>query len=1235
MARFRASLNLTTASNKRYTDEVGFGGVDYASPRMSVTSGHALDELNYMYRDGAVQKRYGLEIYDNPQVNSYYYPVSMKDYIVKSDETFTDPSDVSKNCLEADDAIYNIWYFNGYIIINQGGVLFRTTYNDFTQKNKTTMIAFKNTYGIVVDRIHNIYIHYTFQLPKKRLNAFVSGDKLYILTGEYLLCLEVNDGVDKLYALTEKGNPYVPTTTLGIIQAEAETAGTRQTYEQPNMLTDLRINGCVSDATNRDSDTLTRTFTLDSDATSLEEIHISTSSFPYSNHGTYNEKITTLQNSKKAENTFYLPMCGQSSYYKSYTDDGNANRNYILMMKESETLDFSLLDIVMKDGSTRSFVQSVLAPSIAMNGEEPESQKIVPTGTDYDKYNGSEQTDYIRETPDSTGYYVRIFGNTDGLATLGTECKPTSGDLGVIWGRDCFLNSDGGFYNSYRVIIYALENDGKTWDYCCFSLVVTTDSFEYQTDGYGKTDVNDFVGNIIIVEHDTQFDRYGRIPLALLAPLGKTIQTNDGEDIQLQEKAGLYQGKSIIVGESTITPNFIGKYHTDEVTLVGVSYETVLASVKQSKKTGVFSKTTYPFNSLEDNQKGYLLIDKDDDSDEKLIYGYYLVEDNLFSQIVLLYEWQSTSIGESDIEVKFHADKYADKKGDINKCTFGILFGTKGYKNRLFVSGNSDKPTYDWHTDDGEDNDGFDYFPETSVAHYGTDTAVVGYGVVSDGKLLVVKEATDREPTIYYRTATYSTATSEDGSTMADAIGSSVYTESYPMTQTNSHIGGLDSHLFADFNGDSLFVDNLGRIVGLDNEGTTYDNQRVASSRSSLIDTKLKAISRSNIKNNCLLASIGDELYYFTPNATYYSNYNDSYGWYPLGIENVISICHMPTDEGETTLFGTSDGRIMEFMKGRFTDNERYPLFYGDVSFVLKYNATTKVGKYVITVSDDVAKRINEGGFTGIMSFYEQPMAKIVKGTTDFAKTTDGRIAFRLPNSPRYLYDGMTISYIAGGSKYSKAIVNAVIPDDVGLDYYEGYDWFAIEGSDYSVASGKSLFVYYPLNQGNRVEIARLDGNSLVLRINGAEFDEFDYSTLSITDSNFCIMRETPVKATYITAPYLSSGLGYRKVVDSYTIVSDMGCENELYVKSITNNVTLSEVMEKESYSVGSQVDYSGIEYDKIDYTRYDLPHTQTLLARFYGSFLAFSLASPKATNSTLTRISYLYHYAGKTYGKS
>lgn len=1289
MANFRANLNLSSSSNKRYTDEIGFGGVDYANPRFSVASNHALDEKNYLYRDNAVQKRYGVDKLDLTIELDYYCFI----YLDPKNDVVIDGSDytgTSTNYKQVKDKILNIWYFKGFVILNIDGVLFYSSSKEnlLQYGNLTPLGEYYKAVTSTDNVTRNAFATMRLSSKGKPLSAFESNGKLYILTGEYMYVLEYktetlldedNEEYENdyfyLYALTEKGEPYIPTTTLGIVQNESTGYATRQTFEQPNLLTPKRKNGCVGGVENADTDTTgLYTYALDTSAKSIDKIEIAdTSAIPWSNIGTYS----------------------QYDYYNQNTDTGFAfprleqSFRCISLDSKSYEIDLSQFKVITKDGKAlgkSNKLDYAEIPALHVRTFTDSNQfMVVPSNDLYAAFvdlEGGSGFSKSKAEYEEGKYYVAIIDL--GAATT-SNCSAESVCMSK-WGE--YFNEGvteakknqmvyyslvyPNIYNKYvlqasryyQILLYAKIDNQIQWG----TIFINTFGGKKGFSAREKTstvDPYDYVGNIPFSTMDGDSVTYAwNLGIAYLT--GRMPENVVSLD-ELYFKVGNWAQT-----QSSFTLPPLSEEYSEFLTLYTRDYAE--AFIDYSKKHGWLAVHNLPFSK----NGGCLLVNKQGlKSESPTIYGYATKENGVYNSVVLFEQYKPSVEGDSNITITFTAYGEENNKDDINKCTFGIMYGTQGYKNRLFVSGNADNPTFDWHSADGTDND-LDYFPSDSVCKYGQSGEVTGYGVVSDGKLMVVKKYDGKNPTIYYRTATYTAKTDDYGKALTDNGGNSMYDEVYQLTQTNSHIGAISNRQFTDFNGDSLFVDNDGRIVGLDNEGTTYDNQRVATTRSALIDPKIKPYK----SEDNYLVSYGNELFYFCNNKCYYTYFDTNYEWFVLDFgndiegnkENVIDSCYIDDE----LLFITDQGCIFRYNKtfadklftsiGTYTIKEvetnLHQIIFKDTTKKLilngcKYIENINENKYTYREYDGLNSTNKTHKFSkdGFMAYIgaDKNIAEsyklnelIMREETDGYylyedKTNTGKFSI-IPNNAYYIwthnnqYTGdilvfkefirfeaaelTTDEIIKLGSNTRKLKMNAYSGDKANLKIF---------------INNKQQWVLMKRMEDNPTLVYNEKYDSFFICEGTNEYNNIEYENVDVGVTSFGakITRYEPVYASYITAPYLATSLAYRKALDSYTIMSDTSEENEIYLRMATNEVTLDDVMKKTYNAVGKQVDYSAIDYDYVDYSRYDLPHTQTLLARFYGSFICFSLFSPNAKNSTLTKINYLYHYAGKTYGKN
>ncbi|HPX85006.1 MAG TPA: hypothetical protein PLR16_07080, partial [Bacilli bacterium] len=299
----------------------------------------------------------------------------------------------------------------------------------------------------------------------------------------------------------------------------------------------------------------------------------------------------------------------------------------------------------------------------------------------------------------------------------------------------------------------------------------------------------------------------------------------------------------------------------------------------------------------------------------------------------------------------------------INKCRIGILFGSNNATNRLFVSGNPDVPNADWHTSeinttnvDGEilkTNGDFSYFANESIMYYGeTDNAVIGYDIVSNDKLLVLKSKSDKEKTVYFRTPTLLRAMDASGNVMTDINGETLYQEEYSLVKGNNSNAGISPHTIVNFNGDTLFVDADKQIVGLDVEGIVGDNQRYANTRSKYIDNRLAKLDLSNAKlwtnNKYLFLSIPN----FGLFATHFTATSEGqYEWWYLTSHDYTTFIEID----DVIYFGNDNGVFGKLFNGIYQDVER--VFVGKAQSIL---ATLSEGDETITIDANLMVELDE-----------------------------------------------------------------------------------------------------------------------------------------------------------------------------------------------------------------------------------------------------------------------------------
>lgn len=233
-------------------------------------------------------------------------------------------------------------------------------------------------------------------------------------------------------------------------------------------------------------------------------------------------------------------------------------------------------------------------------------------------------------------------------------------------------------------------------------------------------------------------------------------------------------------------------------------------------------------------------------------YKYFINTNTIYFEN----EIENLNINNANITVKYKVASNDYKL--IDNCTFGVMYGAGGNRNRLFVSGNPEYPNVDYHTSrrnvysttndaDLLDNQDLTYFSAFDYCEYGTtNTAVTGYQIMGDGSLLVLKEKSETEPSVFFRDSTYQT----DNNT-------SFVTEAYPLRVGNigeGSVKGLKGSI-KNLNNDIVFVspNGLFGISATVSAGMLASDYKYAYSRSRIINNKfVKDIRESTNIATCL-----------------------------------------------------------------------------------------------------------------------------------------------------------------------------------------------------------------------------------------------------------------------------------------------------------------------------------------------------------------------------------------------
>lgn len=246
-------------ATRRQLDVKSFLGVDYSTQKFLIADGHAIDLKNYIYKDGVMQKRNGVE---------QLLLVKTFEYIPADFDTQTNPLVEEIHSNEENKTINGMWRFEAedgkeHVVAHIGKLMYEITDidNDFIEAKPIT------TGQATVDgEIH----HLAYEFEDYKSFAVVGGKKLWFLGGNKYMCLRfvlVNPTTTRamFFALEDSDHTPVPTTTISITYKNS-IVNRRMGLDNVNLLTMWRKNKLIS-GTSKQEDEKTKTtffeYTLD------------------------------------------------------------------------------------------------------------------------------------------------------------------------------------------------------------------------------------------------------------------------------------------------------------------------------------------------------------------------------------------------------------------------------------------------------------------------------------------------------------------------------------------------------------------------------------------------------------------------------------------------------------------------------------------------------------------------------------------------------------------------------------------------------------------------------------------------------------------------------------------------------------------------------------------------------------------------------------------------------------
>lgn len=379
---------------------------------------------------------------------------------------------------------------------------------------------------------------------------------------------------------------------------------------------------------------------------------------------------------------------------------------------------------------------------------------------------------------------------------------------------------------------------------------------------------------------------------------GKEIVTTEVD--KLEEYGKEFELDSLIdpyhIIETTATLKYLESNKIKEIELVTVE-DNVYA---EGKKYWYAYYLGYYDNENKFVKVGrfFNLVIKEEDNGETKKY-YSVKTEN--TKIILENEYKNPNISIDNFKIKFYVENEDYKL--IEECTFGVLYGANNNRNRLFLTGNKNSPNTDYHSSqrniyanendvDLQDNQDFTYFSPYDYCNYGTkNSSIMGYQIMGDGSLAVMKEESNNEPTLYFRKSTYLSKTISFGDNQEVVVNY----DTYPMLVGNIGNGLIVKNGLFNLDNDIVYLSKNG-VFGISSTisaSTLASDYQYAYIRSRLINNKLNDLSyvscclydhkffiTTKDKENKYITFIGDGRYKYKLNDSVDNEYE--YEWFRL-----------------------------------------------------------------------------------------------------------------------------------------------------------------------------------------------------------------------------------------------------------------------------------------------------------------------------------------------------------------
>ena len=698
-----------------------------------------------------------------------------------------------------------------------------------------------------------------------------------------------------------------------------------------------------------------------------------------------------------------------------------------------------------------------------------------------------------------------------------------------------------------------------------------------------------------------------------------------------------------------------------------------LVSVDNNVENSTYGMNVYTGNDADSDCIGYMKLGATSEIDGSVIEN---------AKVILFDDPVNPIDGDGNIIVKFphYVSGYADR---INKCHFGII-----YNKRLFVSGNPDYPNYDWHSSevnssqvenyDTEEERDLTYFSDLDYQKYGSEnSAVKGYDIYRDGTLLVFKEKSQHEATIYYRERKIVNASSYDGEVVSEG---ELAEEAYSCFEVNPNggSGAISPYTIINFVGETLVLTRDG-LKAITSKETTLNNAKYTYDVSSHINNKLL---KNNDLNYVFVSQYKEKLLVRTDEGLYIGEYklrdeNSEYEWYFC--DNINAYYFFEIDD--ELYFSDKQGNISRFMDDDsiiVKDKPRTYIGLGGTTLSIDANND------VIIVSKNYADKVVEGNQFHLLSKISAITGNVTDESQVYAKMgsfveknyRENQLRDSLSTFDQTAWEGVIDSdrnqivikpYTSGGEIDYERMLDTLLLfptyKEVYLDSIVGQVVNVSVDTPYvlkRIKSDESFdYRFILLNEVNEeIDLTGITSFRMSFRVNGVAVayitDVEDYGTdggkqfkvgLPLKNEGYLkldliyynnrngtyqgvITEHVNVHSYFISKAFDLGSSEYGKTIHKWTLINDSSIASAMNVGYIASRSYADFKVSVKQLGGARQLNFEGLNFEKLHFTNDKLPHIYDkfrVLPRV--GFIRFIFSNDEGTRMVLSKLEIIYSY--------